>query len=165
MSRDQPRSEAAFSTIWIVVVALMAPGVVILQLVMEPFFVFWTHGKIAFDPASFCNAVGGGARLCSYSTRNGSRNWKQFDKAAIMAVRHIGDNCVCSFDFICPIIGNLGAAIALLLAEIVAAVGYKIHAKRWLRQNQLVWPSRPFILAVTCCGDSGADIDVYHLVY
>jgi len=48
-----------------------------------------------------------------------------------------------------PIIGNLGAAIALLLAEIVAAVGYKIHAKRWLRQNQLAWPSRPFILAST----------------
>ena len=48
--RDQPRSEAAFSTIWVVVVALMAPGVVILQLIMEPLFVFWTQGKIALIP-------------------------------------------------------------------------------------------------------------------
>jgi hypothetical protein len=48
-----------------------------------------------------------------------------------------------------PLIGVIGAAIALLLAEIAAAIGYKIHAKRWLKQNQLLWPRRPFNLAIT----------------
>jgi hypothetical protein len=47
-----------------------------------------------------------------------------------------------------PVIGILGAAIALLLAEVAAAIGYKIYAERWLNQNSLIWPKRPFYLAV-----------------
>ena len=51
--RDQPRSEAAFATIWVVVVALMAPAVVILQTFVEPLYVVWTQGKIPFNPLLF----------------------------------------------------------------------------------------------------------------
>jgi hypothetical protein len=47
-----------------------------------------------------------------------------------------------------PMIGIVGAAAALLLAEIGAAIGYKIYAKRWLKQNQLLWPSRAFHIAI-----------------
>ncbi|HEX6224174.1 MAG TPA: polysaccharide biosynthesis C-terminal domain-containing protein [Chryseolinea sp.] len=147
--RDQPRSEAAFSTIWIVVVAVMAPGVVILQLVMEPFFVFWTQGKIPFDPLLFA-ALSVGVLVYAViqpamAVVIGNNLAKlQLGLAAIGALIVFGVLILSV-----PVIGILGAAVALLLAEIAAAVGYKIYAKRWLRSQQLEWPSRPFRLAVT----------------
>ncbi len=147
--RDQPRSEAAFSTIWIVVVALMAPGVVILQLVMEPFFVFWTQGKITFDPFLFATLSLG---VLVYAVIQPAMAVVIGNNLTKLQLWLSGIAAITVFVVLIlsvPIIGNLGAAIALLLAEIVAAVGYKIHAKRWLSQNQLAWPSRPFILAVT----------------
>src|SRR5690606_35817719 len=51
--RDRERSEAAFSTIWIVVVVAIAPGIVLVQTFVEPFYVLWTHGKIPFNPLLF----------------------------------------------------------------------------------------------------------------
>jgi len=147
--RDQPRSEAAFSTIWIVVVALMAPGTVILQLVMEPFFVFWTQGKITFDPFLFATLSVG---VLVYAVIQPAMAVVIGNNLTKLQLWLTGIAAMVVFVVLIlsvPIIGNLGAAIALLLAEIVAAVGYKIHAKRWLRQNQLAWPSRPFILAIT----------------
>jgi hypothetical protein len=51
--RDQERSETAFGTIWIFIVAVMAPGVVILQTVIEPLFTIWTRYKIEFNPLLF----------------------------------------------------------------------------------------------------------------
>jgi hypothetical protein len=47
-----------------------------------------------------------------------------------------------------PVLGIVGAGAALLLAEISAAVGYKMYAKRWLKQNGLQWPSRAFHIAI-----------------
>jgi O-antigen/teichoic acid export membrane protein len=52
-ARDQLHTEAAFGTVWIVLVALMAPAVVILQAVIEPLFSIWTQGQIPFDPVLF----------------------------------------------------------------------------------------------------------------
>ena len=51
--RDQPRSEAAFSTIWIVSGSIYGTGRRNLQIFIEPFYVYWTQGKIAFDPLLF----------------------------------------------------------------------------------------------------------------
>ena len=51
--RDQYRSEAAFSTVWLVLIVLMAPGVVILQAIVEPFYIIWTRGQVIFDPLLF----------------------------------------------------------------------------------------------------------------
>lgn len=127
----------------------MAPGVVILQLVMEPFFVFWTHGKITFDPFLFATLSVG---VLVYAVIQPAMAVVIGNNLTKLQLWLSGMAAITVFGVLIlsvPIIGNLGAAIALLLAEIVSAVGYKIHAKRWLRQNQLVWPSRPFILAVT----------------
>ena len=128
---------------------LMAPGVVILQLVMEPFFVFWTQGKITFDPFLFATLSVG---VLVYAVIQPAMAVVIGNNLTKLQLWLSGIAAITVFVVLIlsvPIIGNLGAAIALLLAEIVAAVGYKIHAKRWLRQNQLAWPSRPFILAIT----------------
>lgn len=146
--RDQARSEAAFATIWIVVVALMAPGVVILQAFVEPFFIFWTQGKINFDPLLFAMLSVG---VLVYAVVQpamaiviGNNLTKtQLALSAIAAVLVFG-----ALIILVPVIGILGAGMALLLAEIVGAAGYKIYAHRWLSDNDLVWPRRAFHLAV-----------------
>lgn len=147
--RDQPRSEAAFATIWIVLVALMAPGVVILQTFVEPFYIFWTQGKITFDPLLFALLSIG---VLIYAVVQpamavvigNNLTKKQLGIASIGALIVFG-----VLGLLVPMIGILGAGIALLLAEIAAAVGYKIYAQRWLKENDLLWPKRPFHLAMT----------------
>jgi O-antigen/teichoic acid export membrane protein len=146
--RDQPRSEAAFATVWIVVVAFMAPGVVILQTFVEPLYTFWTQGKITFDPLLFAVLslgvlVYAVVQPAMAVVIGNNLTKKQLGLAALAAVFVFGVLAV-----LVPIIGILGSAIALLLAEIASAVGYKIYAQRWLNQNNLLWPKRPFLLAV-----------------
>jgi O-antigen/teichoic acid export membrane protein len=147
--RDQPRSEAAFSTIWIVVVALMAPGVVILQLIMEPFFVFWTQGKILFDPFLFATLSVGVLVYAVIQPAMAVVIGNNLTKLQLWLSAIAALTLFLVLILSVPLIGVIGAAIALLLAEIAAAIGYKIHAKRWLKQNQLLWPRRPFNLAIT----------------
>lgn len=147
--RDQPRSEAAFATIWIVVVACMAPGVVILQTVVEPLYVFWTQGKITFDPLLFALLSVG---VLVYAVVQpamavviGNNLTKtQFALASVAAIIVFGVLIA-----LVPIMGILGAGLALVIAEVVAAIGYKIYAERWLNQNELRWPRRAFYIAVT----------------
>jgi O-antigen/teichoic acid export membrane protein len=146
--RDQARSEAAFATIWIVVVVLMAPGVVILQTFVEPFYVFWTQGKIAFDPLMFAILSLGVlvyaiVQPAAAVVIGNNLTKTQLVLAMIAAVIVFGFLII-----LVPIIGIRGAAIALLIAEVVAAIGYKIYAERWLNQNGLRWPKRPFYLSI-----------------
>jgi O-antigen/teichoic acid export membrane protein len=156
--RDQPRSEAAFSTIWIVVVALMAPAVVVLQIFMEPFYTFWTQGKILFDPLLFAllslgvlvYAVVQPAMAVVIGNNLTKTQLALTGIAAVVTLVFLG--------VLVPIIGIVGAAIALLVAEIVAAIGYKIYAKRWLRDNQLKWPSRAFNLSIVSVCISAASL-------
>jgi hypothetical protein len=41
-----------------------------------------------------------------------------------------------------PRLGIAGAGVALLVAELVATIGYRNAAQRWLRANGLEWPRR-----------------------
>lgn len=147
-ARDQPRTESAFATIWILVVAVMAPGVVILQALIEPLYVLWTQNKVSFDPLlfaflSFGVLVYAVVQPAMAVVIGNNLTKTQLALTALAAI----------IVFICmiilvPVLGIVGAGIALLLAEISAAVGYKKYAKRWLRQNDLQWPGRAFHIAI-----------------
>lgn len=147
--RDQIRSEAAFGTVWIVVIALMSPGVVILQAFVEPFFTLWTRGKIPFDPSLFAVLSLG---VLVYAVIQpaiavvvGNNMLKpQIGLSCLAAIIVIGGIFV-----LVPIIGIFGAGIALLASEVVISVGYLIFAQRWLRNNSLFWPKRAFGIALT----------------
>ncbi len=146
--RDQPRSEAAFATVWIVVVAFMSPGVVILQTIIEPFYVFWTKGKIPFDPLLFAFLslgvlVYAVVQPAMAVVIGNNLTKKQLGLAAAAAAV-----VLVVLGALVPVIGILGAGIALLLAEITAGVGYMRYAQKWLGENNLFWPTRPFYLAV-----------------
>ena len=146
--RDQPRSEAAFSTIWIVIVACLAPGVVILQMFIEPFYVYWTQGKIAFDPLLFALLSLGVLVYAVVQPAMAVVIGNNLTKIQLIIAAVAGVILFAVLSVLVPIIGIIGAAIALLLAEIVAAVFYKVHAERWLRGNQLMWPKKAFEVSI-----------------
>lgn len=143
-NRDQARSEAAFSTLWIVVVACMAPGVVIMQVVMEPFFAFWTKGKIPFDPMLFAllslSVLVYAVVQPAMAVVIGNNLTKtQLGLAILAAVVVLG-----LMGLATPFMGIVGTAMALLIAEIAAAIGYTIYAERWLREADMKWPVKIF---------------------
>ena len=147
-ARDQSRTESAFATIWILVIAVMAPGVVILQAVIEPLYVLWTQNKVSFDPLlfallSFGVLVYAVVQPAMAVVIGNNLTRTQLALTALAAI------IIFAFlILLVPILGIVGAGVALLLAEICAAVGYKMYAKRWLKQNGLQWPSRAFHIAV-----------------
>ena len=154
--RDQIRSESAFGTIWIIVVALMAPAVVILQAVVAPLFELWTNGRIVFDPALFSILSLGVlvyaiAQPAMAVVMGNNLMRPQLLLSGLAAVIVIGSIIV-----LIPVMGILGAGISLLLAEVVASFGYKYFAKKWLRENSLSWPSRSFRVSVMSVFIAGA---------
>ncbi len=138
--RDQERSETAFATVWIVVVALLAPGVVVLQVIIEPIFVIWTRGKIHFDPLLFGifsqSVLVFAVAQPAMAIMEGKNLLKpQLTLSALSAIIVVGGIYI-----LVPILGIRGAGIALLVAEITATIGYRNVAKRWLKENGLKWP-------------------------
>lgn len=138
--RDQARSETAFGTIWIIIIALMAPGVVILQTFIAPFFELWTKGKVVFDPVLFALLSTGvllyAAAQPAIAIVMGNNLLKvQLKLSALAATVVIGVMLA-----LVPALGIVGAGIALLLAELMVTIGYKMTAKKWLAENGLCWP-------------------------
>ncbi|WP_276373437.1 polysaccharide biosynthesis C-terminal domain-containing protein [Chryseolinea sp. H1M3-3] len=146
--RDQARSEAAFATVWIVVVACIAPGVVLLQIVIEPLFLFWTQGKITFDPLLFALLSLGVLVYAVVQPAVAVVIGNNLTKIQLWLSAFAALTVLVLLAILVPVIGIIGAAIALLAAEVVAAVGYKFIAERWLRENNLRWPKRPFYIAL-----------------
>lgn len=147
--RDQDRIDASFGVVWIVVVALMAPAVVLLQVFIEPLYMIWTRGKIPFDPLLFALLS---LTVLVYAVAQPA-----------MAVA-VGNNllkpqllisvggafvAISGLSILVPSIGILGGGIALLIAEVAATVGYWAIARRWLHRAGLLWPKRPFVIAIT----------------
>lgn len=146
--RDQARSEAAFGTVWFVLVAFMAPAIVILQAVIQPLFSIWTQGKVPFNPLLFAtlslSVLVYAAMQPAIAVVRGNNLLKaQLWLSALAALVAVG-----GIYFLVPQLGILGAGIALLGAEIAATVGYRITAQRWLHKAGLLWPKKPFRIAL-----------------
>ena len=127
----------------------MAPGVVILQVLIEPLYLLWTQNKVSFDPLLFAFLSFGVLVYAVVQPAMAVVIGNNMTKVQL-ALTTIAAIIVLAFLIISvPLVGIVGAGAALLLAEVVAAVGYKKHAKRWLKQNDLKWPSRAFHIAIT----------------
>lgn len=147
--RDQARSEAAFGTVWFVLVAIMAPAMVVLQAMIEPLYLMWTRGQIPFDPLLFATLslsvlVYAAAQPAIAVVKGNNILKAQLGLSALAAVIVVGG----IFVFV-PMLGILGGGISLLLAEVAAMLGYKIMAQRWLQANGLAWPRHHFFIALT----------------
>lgn len=156
--RDQIRSEAAFGTVWIVIVALMAPAVVVLQMFIGPLFSLWTQGRIPFDPALFAILslsvlVYAVAQPAMAVVLGNNLIKPQLILSGLAAIAVIG-GVIC----LVPLVGIMGAGVALLAAELIASAGYTFYATEWLRKNSLQWPVHSFLTASTSVCIAGASM-------
>ncbi len=147
--RDQTRMESAFSTVWFVLVAALAPGVVLVQAFIEPLYLLWTRGRIPFNPALFA-ALSLSVLLYAVAqpaiavVQGNNLLRAQLLLSAVAAALVVG-----SIYLLVPHLGVVGAGAALVAAELAATLGYRLVAQRWLRQNGLQWPRRHFLIANT----------------
>jgi O-antigen/teichoic acid export membrane protein len=146
-ARDQVRSETSFGTVWFVLVAFMAPAMLILQAFIQPLYHIWTHGRVTFNPFLFAILslsvlVFAVAQPAMAVVRGNNLLRPQLAITLIAAIVVIGLVCL-----LVPRIGLIGGGIALMASEIAANIGYKMVAKRWLNENGLVWPRKPFLIA------------------
>ncbi len=147
--KDQERSEAAFGTIWIVVVALMAPAVVILQAFISPLFLLWTNGHIQFDPSLFAilslSVLVYAVVQPAMAVVLGNNLMKPQLLLSVIGAIVV----IVGIIILVPLMGILGAGVALLAAEITTSTGYARFATKWLHQNSLIWPKKSFMIATT----------------
>lgn len=145
--RDQVRVESAFSTVWFVLVAVLAPAMVVVQAFVEPLYLLWTRGRVPFNPLLFATLslsvlIYALAQPAMAVTKGNNLLRPQLLLALLAALLVVG-----GVYLLVPLLGIVGAGITLVLAEIVATAGYQIVAQRWLRQNGLLWPQHHFVLA------------------
>lgn len=147
--RDQPRSEVAFSTVWLILITLMAPGVVVLQAIVEPFYNIWTRGRVEFNPLLF-SALSASVLVYAIAQPamavvKGNNLLKEQVLLSVAGAAIVIGGIILTV----PIVGIVGSGIALLVAELVATIGYKIIAQNWLGKNGLRWPHQLFNIAAT----------------
>lgn len=158
--RDQPRSEVAFATIWIVVVSCIAPGIVILQLFIEPFYVMWTQGKIPFDPLLFALLSMGVLVFAVVQPAMAVVIGNNLLKPQLTTSAVAAAIVIAGLFLLIPMYGILGAGIALLLAEIVASIAYIRYAQRWLNAHGLQWPRKIFRISMTAVYMAGIALTI-----
>ncbi|BAV04285.1 polysaccharide biosynthesis protein [Filimonas lacunae] len=140
--RDQERMEASFGTVWMVLIAILTPGVLILQAFAPALFHVWTKGKITFDPLLFAILslgvlVYAQAQPAMTIMRGNNLLRSQLIISILSALVVLAG----MFTLV-PMVGIVGAGIALLASELVATQGYKMVAHKWLVQHGLKWPAQ-----------------------
>jgi O-antigen/teichoic acid export membrane protein len=162
--KDQNKMEASFGTVWLVLLFILAPGAVVLQQVAPFMFSIWTKGQIEFVPPLFATLSIG---VLFYALAQpamavivGNNNLKQQIILSIISALIV---VVLMFTLM-PYLGILGAGIALLIAEIVAAIGFIRFASKWLPNSGLKWPEKVFKIALlsVILAASGILIMIYY---
>ncbi|MBC7620509.1 MAG: polysaccharide biosynthesis C-terminal domain-containing protein [Candidatus Saccharibacteria bacterium] len=148
-ARDQLRTESAFAVVWLVLCAALSPGVLVVQCLAPTIFRAWTHGKIEYDPLLFATLSLGvlinALAIPALAVLQGNNLLRpQLFISVIAAVITITGMIM-----LVPVTGILGAALALLMAEMVCLGTALYIAATWLNRNSMRWPFRAFVTATT----------------
>jgi O-antigen/teichoic acid export membrane protein len=147
--RDAERMNATTGYVWLLAVVLLTPALIVIQWIMPAIFHAWTRGKVAFSPAVFGLFS---ITLLLYSVArpaaavlqgNNLLKIQLFISIAMCAV------AVPGILVLAPAFGMIGAAIAMLLAELVGTVLILGSASRWLNEIGIGFPSRLFVVPLT----------------
>lgn len=152
VNRDQDRMEGAFAIVWLCVFALLVPGVLILCLLAEPVFVFWTRGAVSFDPVLFLTLL---VTVIIFASAQPAAAILQGQNriAWMISISVVAALCLGAFTFllVAPF-GLVGAGFALLGAELCAATLTVAGAVRALRKSGLDFPRHSFSLVAANVG-------------
>lgn len=156
--RDAERTNATVGFIWFSTVLLLAPVLVIFQWLMPMIFHIWTRGKIEFDPALFGLFS---IALLIFSIARPAVAVLQGNnllKVQLWISILVSLIAVCGILSITHAFGLVGAAMALLLAELAGTVLAVYFAAKWLDENGLQYPWQLFGMALTSIGVTTAAI-------
>ncbi len=156
--KDQAKTNTIFAVIWALNIFLLAPLVYFLQVLMPIIFPLWTRGRFIFDGTLFMTIS---ASLMAYAIVlpaiaicNGNNLVKLQMYISVVAFFVL----FATLPMTIPLLGLLGAALSLVLAEVISGVSYVWFALNWLRGAGLTWPVRMFKLAgfslfftLACC--------------
>ena len=166
-SRDQPRTESAFSVIWLMLCVVLVPAVLVVQYLAPALFPLWTQGKIEFDPVLFALLslavlVYALAQPAIAVVNGNNLIREQFLISAIATVFTVG-----AIYLLVPLMGVRGAAVALLAGETGTLFFYVHVAKKWLAGVAMQWPASAYAnasmsLVVACAGMGGIIIFQSH---
>lgn len=152
VNRDQDRMEGAFAIVWLSVFSLLVPSVLMLSLLAEPIFLFWTRGAVAFDPVLFLTLM---MAVLVYALGQptaailqGQNRIAWMISASVTAAFALGTLSV----LLVPPFGLRGAGFALLGAELCAVSLTVAGAASVLRQSGLAFPWRSFALVAATVG-------------
>jgi O-antigen/teichoic acid export membrane protein len=166
-SRDQPRTESAFSVIWLMLCVVLVPAVLVVQYAAPVLFPLWTHGKIAFDPVLFAllslGVLAYALAQPAIAVVNGNNLIReQFLISTVATLITVG-----GIYLMVPLMGVRGAALALLLGEAISLFFYVYTARKWLASVLMRWPTSAFVnaalsLVVAAVGMAGIIIFETH---
>lgn len=138
--KEQKKIDASLSLVWFVLAVLLAPGVVLLQYAAPKLFYFWVKGHIIFDPLLFAFLSMGVLVYAIAQPGMAIIKGNNLLKTQMLIAVLSSVVLVVALFLLVPRFNILGAGISLLLAEIVAAIGYLYSAKKWMREIHLVFP-------------------------
>ena len=144
--RDQKRMEGAFAIVWIALCAGLAPCILVVQFIAPVIFPIWTNNKIIYDPwifslLSMSILVFALAQPATAIIQGKNHLHSQVILSLLLSIIVVGG----IFIFI-PVFGITGAAVTLLIAEIISLFGSVLCASWSLKENGLIWPWKPFLI-------------------
>ena len=136
-ARNAAGTSAILSLLWFMAVVLVAPGVVLLQLVGPPVYAEWTRGKLPWDGLTFAllslSIVINGLGQPGRSVLRGNNLLR-----AQIGVSIAGGTILLGGTWLLvPLLGLAGAAIALACGELARAASTLYVARRWLLRAEL----------------------------
>lgn len=146
-TKDQERMQVAFDSIWLVVVAVLAPAVLVIHALAPFLFTIWTKGQIVYDPYLFATLslsvlVYGVAQPATAIVTGNNLLRLQMGISLVASLIVIA-----GIFFLVPHINIVGAGISLLTAEVAAAIGFHHYARKWLQSHQMLWPNKSYLIA------------------
>lgn len=158
--RDQIRSDVAFVTIWVVAAVVLSPALIILQLFIRPVYLLWTKNQIPFNPWLFATLSMGVLVYAISQPAIAVVRGNNLLKSQVVISILAGSITIIGMFVLVPFMGIAGAGVALLTAEIGANIYYKSVAKKWLKQNEMEWPTRLSAITLTSVLVASASISL-----
>ena len=145
--KNQEKSEIMLATIWTILIFVLTPAVIILQFIMPSVFEIWTLGKIEYNSILFALLSFGVLIFAlaqpAISITKGNNDIKSQLFISIISTAVV----IITMLIFVSLLGLVGAGISIVCGELIGLFLYQISAIKWLKANNLNWPSKTYNFA------------------